>query len=117
MGKFTWTQLMQFEESHAKSRVPQNISGLVPRSNASNYRWLLKATGIERNGDVTIFNPLYMRRAALVGFWTCFAYQYLRILTFGWTEFQEHHSYYKDNIVYDKFSTRQVPYHSPSGVL
>ena len=117
MGKFTWTQLMQFEETHAKSRVPQGISGLVHRSNASNFRWLLKATGVERNGDVTVFNPLLVRRAAFVGFWIFFAYQYLRMLTFGWTEFQEHHSYYKDNIVYEKLSNRQVPYHFPNGVL
>ena len=117
MGKFTWTQLMQWEENYIKSRVPQNVPGLVHRSNASNYRWLIRATGVERNGEFTIFNPLFVRRAAFFGFWMFFGYQYLRILTFGWTEFQEHHAYNKDNIVYDKFSTRSLPYHSPSGVL
>jgi hypothetical protein len=117
MGKFTWTQLMEWEEKAAKARVSQNIPGLVHRSNASNYRWLMKATSVERNGEVNILNPLFLRRLSLAAFFTCFCYQYIRILTFGWTDYLENHNHNKDNIVYDKFSNRQVPYHYPGGVL
>lgn len=117
MVRFTWTQLMAWEEAALKAKVPQNIPGLIPRSAASNYRWNLKASSFERNGEVNIFNPLTVRRMGLVGFVMFFLYQYLRILTFGWTEFNEHHSYNKDNIVYDKLSVRSVPYHNPTGLI
>lgn len=117
MGKFTWTQIMAWEEASLKSRVPQNIPGLIPRDIGSNNRFLLRATGFERNGQSTLFNQLTLRRMALAGYVTFFCYQYLRMLTFGWTEYNEHHSQNKDDIVYDKLSARTVPYHYPAGVL
>jgi hypothetical protein len=108
---------MEWEEAAVKARVPSSIPGLISRKQGSNYRWLLKATSIERNGDVNIFNPLFVRRLALGGFFFCFVYQYLRVLTFGYTSYLENHSFNKDNIVYDKLSQRQVPYHYPCGLI
>lgn len=117
MGKFTWTQIMEWEEAALRRKVPQNIPGLIPKEIGSSYRWLLRGTGIERNGQVTLFNQLFLRRLGLFTYVTCFCYQYIRILTFGWTEYNEHHSNNKDNIVYDKLSARSMPYHYPGGVL
>ena len=108
---------MDWEEAALKSRVPQNIPGLVPREIGSNHRWLLRGSGVERNGQATLFNQTFLRRMALAGYLTFFCYQYIRILTFGWTDYNEHHSHNKDNIVYDKLSARSTPYIYPAGVL
>lgn len=108
---------MEWEEAALRRKVPQNIPGLIPREIGTSHRLLLRATGIERNGQVTVFNQLFMRRLGMFVYVTCFAYQYIRMLTFGWTDYLEHHSHNKDNIVYDKLSFRNPPYHYPAGVL
>lgn len=117
MGKYSWTQIMAWEEAALKSSVPQSIPGLISRQIGSNHRWILRASGGERNGQSTLFNQLTLRRMALIGYVTLFAYQYIRILTFGITDYHEHHSHNKDNIVYDKLSNRNLPYVYPAGVL
>jgi hypothetical protein len=113
VSRFTWTQLKNFEIAALKARVPENVPGLVPRAIASNAKWMRRSTTYERNGETSVCGNLWMIRTSFFVFVTCCLYQQWRILTFGWTEFQEHHSYNFDNLIYDKQSTRCIPYHSP----
>jgi hypothetical protein len=113
MVRFSWTQLTQWEHEALRRVVPQNVPGLTPKSIASNYRWLLRAKSFERNGGSANFQHLSAIRIGFFTYVVFFLYQQLRVVTFGITELQEHHSLNYDNIVYDKLSTRCAPYHSP----
>ena len=115
-SRFTWTQLMKWEAEATRRRVPENIPGLIPRSIASNYKWIRRGSSFERNGDKTVLNNLWCIRIGFVFFIFGMVYQMWRPLLFGIAEFHEHHSYNYDNIVYDKLSTRNIPYHAPCGM-
>ena len=38
MGRFSWSQLTEWEEAAVNSRVPKEIPGLIPRSRLPNNR-------------------------------------------------------------------------------
>ncbi|CAG9311384.1 unnamed protein product [Blepharisma stoltei] len=111
-ARFTWTQLMTWEREAVRRRVPLEISGLVTRAELPNNRSILGPTvTYERNGEKTL---LTHRARARWGMWLLFflgGYQVNRLMKVGWDNEQEHHNFEFDNIVYDKLSCRQVPYH------
>jgi hypothetical protein len=113
-SRFSWTQLKQFEQAALRARVPQDVAGLIPRTQISNYTWYRRASEYERNGEKTLCGNLWMVRMGFLIYVTCILYQQWRVVTFGWSEYQEHHCYHFDNIVYDKLSARTIPYHSPA---
>ena len=112
-SRFTWTQLKQWENAALERRVPQNIPGLIHNSQASQYKWFRRAVSFERNGYKNILNHIAVIRIGFALYCFVALYQQWRVITFGWTEYQEHHCLNFDNIVYDKLSTRIIPYHSP----
>lgn len=113
-GRFTWTQLMRWEQDAIRKRVPLDIPGLIPRSELPNNRMLIKiATNFERNGEKTVLNQIWAIRAGFSFFFGFMLYQMIRPALVGWTNQVEHHSYNYDNMVYDKLSTHLVPYHTP----
>ena len=114
--RFTWTQLVKWERDAVRARVPRNIPGLIPKEMASNYKWIMRSADIERNGERTVMNNLWMIRAGFGFFIFGCVYQMWRVLLWGVVELHEHHSYNFDDIVYEKLSTRNVPYHAPVGM-
>ena len=115
-ARFTWTQIMQWEREAVRRRVPQKIEGLIYRSELPNNRdWIVRSSSFERNGERTVMNHLWILRLGFLSlFGVCF-YLPWRICNWGWSELVEHHAYNFDNIVYDKLSTRNVPYHCAVG--
>ena len=63
---------------------------------------------------MSVLNPRVMFRTGLVGLMLLGFYQMWRVPIWGQIEEMEMHSTNFDNIVYDKLSTRTVPYHSAS---
>lgn len=116
VSRFTWTQLVKWEKEAVRRNVPENIPGLIPKSIASNYHWVRKASDYERNGDRTVMNNLWMIRAGFFFMIFGMVYQMWRPLLFGVSTLHEHHSYNYDNLVYEKLSTRIAPYHNPVGM-
>ena len=114
VSRFTWTQLMNWEKEAVKRRVPANVPGLIPRSMASNYKWIRRTGSYERNGERNIVNSLYTIRVGFAFFIVFCVYQMWRTLLWGWAEYLEHHNYNFDDIVYEKLSARNVPYHAPN---
>lgn len=108
--------MMTWELEAAKRRVPAKIDGLIPRSQVPNNRyWFRKAIHFERNGEKILFGHLTSKRFAVFVFFTCAIYQMWRVPIWGYIDLLEHHNYSYDNIVYDKLSTRNAPYHSGVG--
>ena len=70
--------------------------------------------GYERNGIMSVMNPRMMMRFGLVGLMLLGFWQMWRVPIWGQVEEMEMHSLNFDNIVYDKLSTRNVPYHCAS---
>jgi len=64
---------------------------------------------------MTIMNPRTMMRFGLVGMMVIGFWQMWRVPIWGQVEEMEMHSLNFDDIVYDKLSTRNVPYHCASG--
>ena len=60
-------------------------------------------------------NPKAMLRLGLIGLATLGCWQVWRTPIWGQIEEMEHHATNFDNIVYDKMSTRVVPYHYCAG--
>lgn len=115
-SRFTWTQIVKWEEQALRTKVPENIPGLIPRSIASNYQFYRRAMSYERNGEMNVLNQLLVIRLGFGFFVFGCVYQMWRVLLAGWTELHEHHNYNFDNMVYPKLSTRNAPYHSPTGM-
>ena len=116
VSRFTWTQLVKWEQEATRARVPMNIPGLLPRTSASNYKWLLRSPSYERNGERTVMNHLWNIRVGFFVFVFVSVYQMWRVLLWGVADLREHHSYNYDNVVYEKLSTRCAPYHYPVGM-
>jgi len=116
-ARFGWTQLMNWEHQAVKSRVPQNVKGLYLKSQVPNNRfWWRRASSWERNGERTVLNHIWVIRFGFFIWFSCMTYQMWRPWIWGYTELMEHHHYNFDNIVYDKLSTRNIPYHYPVGM-
>mmetsp|Transcript_22437 Transcript_22437/g.40480 ORF Transcript_22437/g.40480 Transcript_22437/m.40480 type:complete len:119 (+) Transcript_22437:67-423(+) len=113
MGRLTWTQLMTLEQEAVSRRVPKNIPGLIPIERAANSQSIFGTTvGFERNGAKSLLNHRFMFRLACVAWLGASLFQMWRPAIWGYTELVEHHNYNFDNIVYDKVSTRNAPYHA-----
>ena len=115
-ARFAWSQLVQWEKEAVRRRVPSKIEGLIPRNQLPNNRaWVPRSASFERNGERTVINHLWSVRVGFLGlFGVCF-YLPWRIINWGWIEMTEQHNYNFDNIVYDKLSTRNAPYHCAVG--
>jgi hypothetical protein len=114
--RYTWKTITKWEIDALRSRVPTKIEGLVPRTRLPNNRfWFRKACSFERNGERTLLNNLGMQRIGIFLALTCLAGQIWRPAVSGYNVEQEHHNWNFDDIVYDKLSTRSMPYHTRAG--
>lgn len=115
--RYTWKTITKWELEALRRSVPETIEGLVPRNRLPNNRfWIRRASSFERNGERTLFNNLFMMRTGFFLFLTLGCYQMWRPAVAGINIEQEHHNFNFDNIVYDKLSTRCIPYHSVWGM-
>ena len=105
-----WEELIKLQQAAVRARVPQSIPGLQSRASTPNIEWWRRGTSYQRNGRLSVFTHINGLRTCIYFFFFMNIYHMIRVPLTGWTEMIEHHSYNMDNLVYDKLSSRQLPY-------